>query len=318
MMTARNPVEVAIIGGGPAGMSAAAWCGDLGLDTLLLERHGHLGGQLHLIHNPITNYLGLDARDGRELLSMFERSIEKFPFRRLANREVVSLDPIEKTIHLDDASEIRFEALIVATGVRRRRLNVPGETEFVGKGIIDSGARDKETLRGRRVIIVGGGDAAIENALILSEWAESVTVVHRNSNFKARPEFLGRLRESDKISVETDTVVEEILGDSRVTGVVVSNSSDGGPHTKPADAVLIRIGVEPNSDICRGILEMDARGYIRTDSSGETNVSGIFAVGDVANPLAPTISTAAGTGATAAKTIYYSLRGQRGYNTPIQ
>ncbi len=256
-------------------MSAALWCCELGLETALLEREPRFGGQLHVIHNEISNYLGVAARDGGELLEMFERSIETISFDRLLGCEVLSLDVRGKTIKLADGSSLEVQALIIATGVRRRRLNVPGEAELAGKGIIHSGVRDKETLRGRRVIIVGGGDAAIENALILSEVAESVTVVHRRSDFKARPEFLIRARNGNNIRFETDSVVREIEGGSEVTGLVLS----------------------------------DTAGNLRVDSRGETNVSGVFAVGDVANPQSPTISTAVGSGATAAKTIYCSLRG---------
>jgi thioredoxin reductase (NADPH) len=282
-------------------LSAAAWCAELGFSAVLVERESDIGGQLKIIYGPIENYLGRWASNGDEMLSYFRESVENSGFVRKLGRGAVSIDLSSRSLLIAGGEQIEFRCLIVATGVRRRKLGVPGEEEFRGRGIIESGMRDRDRVAGKNVIIVGGGDAAIENALILSESAASVTVVHRRSEFTAREDLSGELKDRNNVVLLVESVVTQITGNAEVTGVEVSNVSSGLVHHLPADAVLIRIGVEPNSDVVRGVLELDARGYITVNGRCETSVAGIFAVGDVANPVSPTLSTAAGTGATAAK-----------------
>ena len=204
---------------------------------------------------------------------------------------------------MENDERIDYENLIIATGVRRRRLGVPGETDFQGRGILESGTRDKDTVKGKDVVIVGGGDAAAENAVILSQVAKTVTLVHRRNELSARPEFRHEIDRRDNIQILFDTQVRRFVGDSDVTGVEVIESGRG-EGLLPADAVLVRIGVQPNSELFRGTLEMDSHGYVLIDPSCATSASGVFAIGDVASPLAPTLSTAVGMGATAAKAVF--------------
>jgi thioredoxin reductase (NADPH) len=192
--------------------------------------------------------------------------------------------------------------------VRRRTLGVPGEREFRGQGIIESGARDRADVRGKRVLIVGGGDAAFENALILSEFAESVTVAFRKPDPTARPEFHSAVRNADNIRVAASTVVEAINGNSAVEAVQLRNLQSGESREEAVDGILIRIGVEPNTDFLRHTIGLDDEGYVRVNNLAESSEPGIFAAGDVAHPIAPTIGTAVGTGAIAAKAALRYIR----------
>jgi thioredoxin reductase (NADPH) len=269
--------------------------------VFLIERGTDIGGQLHMIHGPIENYLGRRAENGAEMLGYFRDSIGGFDFTRRLATEVVSIDVGARTIRLAGGDSIDFRFLILATGVRRRRLGIPGEDEFRGKGILESGARDRELVRGKRVVIVGGGDAAIENALILSESASSVTVVHRRNEFTARHDFLQQVESRKSVEFMLDTIVTKIDGDSVVERVEVNNTSTGRLQVLPVDALLIRIGVVPNSKLVRDIADLDSRGYVLVGDSCETSADDLFAIGDVANPGSPTLQTAAGSGAKAAQ-----------------
>jgi thioredoxin reductase (NADPH) len=308
MKTAAPDSDVIIIGGGPAGLSACLWCFELGLKPLLIEREPDLGGQLLSIHNPITNYLGIEARDGRELRNLFVNRLGERPEACRITGEVESIDVFEKTVRIGGGRIKAALALVVATGVRRRRLGVGGEAEFVGRGILTSGAKEKKSVTGKRVVIVGGGDAAIENALILGEFASEVIVVHRRDKFRARPELMDAAKQNERISFIQNAEVRRLVGDRHLEAVEVLNRGDGRLELLDTDALLIRIGVEPNSEIVRGQVRTDAAGYIHVDSRCETSRPGIFAVGDIANPISPTITSAAGMGATAAKAIFSLLK----------
>jgi thioredoxin reductase (NADPH) len=194
-------------------------------------------------------------------------------------------------------------AIVIASGVSPRELGVPGEKEFIGKGIMESGARDQKLFAGRDVCVVGGGDAAVENALLLAEVCPTVTLVHRGKKLRARREFRERLQSTHCITVFTESVLTRIIGDETVQAVEIQRKVGLKPFQVAVRGVLIRIGVEPNTQLFREQLETDEKGFIKVNSTQETNVPMVFAVGDVSNPLAPTISSATGAGATAAKVI---------------
>jgi thioredoxin reductase (NADPH) len=200
---------------------------------------------------------------------------------------------------------------MIATGVRRRSLGIPGESEFVGKGIMESGKRDRDLFIGKDVCVVGGGDAAAENALLLSDGCATVTLVHRGKRLRARREMVEQLQTNHCITVFTESVVTRIMGNEEVEAVEVQRKDGLKPFQIAVKGVLIRIGVEPNTELFRDQLQLDEQRYIVTDSRQETNVPMVFAVGDVSNPLAPTISSAVGAGATAAKIIAARLNASR-------
>ena len=303
--------DVIIIGAGPAGLSAAFWCDELGLDTLVLEQAEEIGGQLHRVYNPINNYLGLKARNGRELLEHFSREVDAAGFDLWTRVEIDSVDVRAKRISLRSGERLQSIAIILATGVRPRKLDVAGEKEFAGRGMIESATRDREFFAGHDVCVVGGGDAAAENALLLAEVCPTVTVVHRGKKLRARREFVERLQPNHAVTVFTESVLTRIIGDEHVEAVEISRKDGLKPFQLAVRGVLIRIGVEPNTELVRDQLELDQRGYLVVNSEQETNAAMVFAIGDVANPAAPTISGATGAGATAAKVIASRLSAQR-------
>lgn len=299
--------DVIIIGAGPAGLAAAFWCDELGLDTLVLEQEETVGGQLLKIYNPIKNYPGLQAANGQEFLAHFAAGIGEADFDLWTNVAIASVDLKAKRVGLATGEQLQSISIIIATGVRRRKLGIPGEAEFIERGIIESGSRDARLFAGMDVCVVGGGDAAAENALLLAEVCPTVTLVHRGQALRARREFVERLQTSHCITVFKEAKVQRILGGdsgkSRVEAVEILRAGAIKPFQMAVGGVLVRIGVEPNTELFSGQLQLDARDYIIANGDRETNVENVFAIGDVSSPLAPTISGAAGTGATAAKVI---------------
>lgn len=304
-----------IIGAGPAGLAAAFWCDELGLDALVLEQKETVGGQLLKIYNPIKNYPGLRAVNGQELLAHFAAGIDEADFDLWTSVAIASVDLKARRVVLASGEQLQSISIIIATGVRRRKLGIPGEAEFIERGIIESGSRDAAVFAGKDVCVVGGGDAAAENALLLAEVCPTVTLVHRGQALRARREFVERLQTSHCITVFKEAQVQRILGGdsgkSRVEAVEILRAGAIKPFQMAVGGVLIRIGVEPNTELFRGQLQLDARGYIMANGDRETNVENVFAIGDVSSPLAPTISGAAGAGATAAKVIAGRLNTRR-------
>lgn len=295
--------DVLIIGAGPAGLSAARWCDELGLDTLVLEQAEEVGGQLLSVHNPIENYLGVHADNGGQLRDLFVEQTSASDFDLWTNVAIESVDLKAKRVTLKSGEVLQSIAIIIATGLRRRRLGIPGETEFEGRGIIDSGARDRELVKGKDVCVIGGGDAAAENALMLAEVCPTVTLVHRGRKLRARREFTEALPTNHCVTVFPESNVRRIIGNDHVEAVEIERAGAIKPFQMAVQGVLIRIGFEPNTDFIQSQLELDERGYVIVGSQQETSVANVFAIGDVANPLAPTIAGAVGGGATAAKVI---------------
>ncbi|HLM24036.1 MAG TPA: FAD-dependent oxidoreductase [Pyrinomonadaceae bacterium] len=303
--------DVIIIGAGPAGLSTAFWCDELGLDTLVLEQAEQIGGQLHRVYNPIENYLGVKARNGEELLEIFTQDVDAAEFDLWTQASIASVDLKAKRVLLASGESLQTIAIVIATGVRPRELGVAGEKEFVGKGIIESGTRDRELFVGKDVCVVGGGDAAVENALLLAEVCPTVTLVHRGKKLRARRDFTERLQSNHCITVFTESVLTRIIGNEEVEAVEIERKQGLKPFQLAVRGVLIRIGVEPNTELFREQLETDEKGYIKISSQQETSVPMVFAIGDVSNPLAPTISGATGAGATTAKVIAARLNARR-------
>jgi len=295
--------DVLIIGAGPAGLSAARWCDELGLDTLVLEQNEDVGGQLLWVHNPIENYLGLQAANGRELCQRFVEQTKDCDFDLWTNVEIERADLKARRITLRSGEELQAIAMVIATGLRRRKLGIPGEEEFRRRGLIESATRDRDQFAGKDVCVIGGGDAAAENALLLAEVCPTVTLVHRGRKMRARRKFTEQLHTHHCITVFPDSIVHRILGGDRVEAVEIERDGAIKPFQMAVQGALIRIGFEPNTDFLRGQLELDERGYVTVGAQQETTISNVFAIGDVTNPLAPTIAGAVGAGATAAKVI---------------
>ncbi|MDQ3323533.1 MAG: FAD-dependent oxidoreductase, partial [Acidobacteriota bacterium] len=266
-----------------------------------------LGGQLLRVYNPIENHLGVEAENGRRLRDVFIKQIEKRKFSLLLSSRLREVDLVKKTVLLETGEIFTGKSIIIATGVRRRKLNVEGEDKFKDKGIIESGKRDWQFVKNKNAAVVGGGDAAFENALILAGAAKSVTLIHRGENFRARAEFAEQVLSNPKIKVFTGTAVRKIIGDERIRTIRLENPQTAETFDLPIDALLIRVGVEPNTELFGGQINLDDNGYIKIDGCGETSNEGVFAAGDAANPIAPTVSGAVGMGATAVKAIFSQL-----------
>jgi thioredoxin reductase (NADPH) len=300
--------EIVIIGGGPAGLSAALWADELKIDAVLLESAPESGGQLLRVHNRIDNHLGSSATNGLELRDRFLGQISVRPIRVFNNIEVSSIDSAKQIIGTVGGDTYDYRFLIYSTGVRRRKLGIPGENRFRGLGILESGKRQAELAKGKIVSVIGGGDAAFENAIILSGYANKVFLIHRRSEFSARDEFVNRVLAEPKIEVVTNAFVTEIHGQETIEGVSYRDRTTDRAITLPTDLVIFRIGVVPNAGLLNDQIDKDGHGYIIVDASCKTSVDSIYAIGDVANPLSPTISSAVGMGSTAVKAILSNLR----------
>lgn len=299
--------DVIIVGGGPAGMAAALWCDELGMTSCLLDSASSFGGQLHWIHNPVTNYLGVKFDNGQAVFRASSTSLSDRRFTHILDCGVASIDPATDSVLLDDGRQISAKAIVLATGARRRKLGVPGETEFEEKGILGSGSRDRTEASGRKVAVIGGGDAALENALILASVAEKVFLIHRRDRFSARGEFIKAINDDDRIEVMLNAQVKEFGGSSDLEFVDIQLAGGGSSRIAVKKAV-VRIGVQPNSEILLGIANLDDAGYVNVDREGRTSVPGVYAIGDIANPTSPTISTATGSAASAIKSIASFIR----------
>ena len=300
--------DVLIIGAGPAGLSAARWCDELGLDTLVLEQSEEVGGQLLAVHNPIENYLGLRAASGRELRDLFVEQTKDCDFDLWTQVEIASVDLKAKRVVLRSGEELRSIAIIIATGLRRRTLGIPGEDEFIGRGMIESSG-DRQAFAGKDVCVIGGGDAAAENALLFAEVCPTVTLVHRGKKLGARREFVEQMHTNHCITVFPESVVHRIIGRDWVEAVEIERAGAIKPFQMAVQGVIVRIGFQPNTELFRDQLKVDDRGYVSISGHQETSTENVFAIGDVSSPLAPTISGAVGCGATAAKVIASRLGG---------
>ena len=299
--------DVIIIGGGSAGISASIWCSDLGLSSILFEGSAEIGGQLLKINAPISNYPGVAAANGNEMRNKFETSLRAAFLNILCNEKVVSIEPESLTVITEIGTRHTSRFIVIATGVRRRTLGVKGEIEFLGRGVLASGVGSKDLLHGKSVVIVGGGDAALENATILSKVAETVTLIHRRDKFSARTEFVDQLSAISNLKILKSAKVVSINGTDAVESITFVELETNLESTIPSDAVLIRVGVVPNTDFLANAVETDENGYIVVDRSCQTNRPGVFAIGDISNKTAPTIAGAVGDAATAIKTAYSLL-----------
>jgi thioredoxin reductase (NADPH) len=307
-MTSNSELDVLIIGGGPAGISALIWCRELGLSSILIDAAPELGGQLLSIYNAVNDYPGISAINGAEIRDRFFTSIDLGAEKVLLDSRVDRFDAEKVTVFLSNGSEISARFAVIATGLRRRKLGIPGEDRFTGRGILASGSRERESVRGKRVAVVGGGDAAVENALILSEFADRVYLIHRRDRLSARNEFIDKVKQANNVEIIYNAFLTSIGGQDAVRQIRLTDSSNQTTSLN-VDFVLVRVGYQPNSELVKGQVQTDRAGYIVTNRDGQTTAPQVFAVGDVANPVSPTIATAVGSAATAVKAIY-SLIGE--------
>ncbi|HZS08844.1 MAG TPA: FAD-dependent oxidoreductase [Blastocatellia bacterium] len=305
--------DVIIIGGGPGGMSALLWCNSLNLRGLLLEQADELGGQMLAMAHPIPDYPGILPKNGRELRDHFENHLRHLRLQWQIGCRIESVNINDRTLSCNGQT-MSGHALVIATGARKRWLGVPGESEFRGSGVSGNATRDQALFAGREVCVIGGGDSAFDDSLILARVCPQVTLIHHSHDFRARRVWMDEVFAHPHISVVTGARVKQITGDERkqVSGVVVEDCESGEQRTIPAQGVIIQIGIAPNTEFLGDQLEFDPGGYIRTDEKQRTSAKMVYAVGDVTNPVCLSVVTAAGQGAVAAKGISETLRAING------
>lgn len=292
--------KVIIIGSGPAGLTAALYNGRAQLEPLVITGN-QVGGQIS-ITNEVENYPGFpEGTTGPELVELMQAHAEHFG-ARLVYDEVTEVSLTEgppfyvKTY----GAEYETEALIITAGASPRRLGVPGEEELIGRGVSYCATCDGFFFRGKDVVVVGGGDSALEEGLFLTRFADSVRIIHRRDELRAGPTLQKRAFANEKISFVWDTVVTEINGNGTVSGVETMNVNSGKLETLTTDGVFIYIGHYPNSKFLEGEVAMDEHGYVITDEYMRTSVPGVFAAGEIQDPVYRQIATSVGQGCAAA------------------
>jgi len=295
----KENYQVVIIGSGPAGLAAGLYCARSRLSTLLVEK-GVIGGQITNAER-VENYPGFPKGiSGIELGQLIYAQATSYGLKTLL-AEVTKAMPSARH-NLVNTSEGNFmaEAIIIASGSQFRKLGVPGEDKFVGKGVSYCATCDGPLFKGKMVAVIGGGDAAMTEALYLSKFASSVKVIHRRSQLRASKIFQERAMREPKIEFIWDTVVTQIEGDGIVKQLVIKSTKNAKISTLELAGVFVAIGSEPNSTQWRALLSLDEGGYIITNELMETKIPGIFAAGDIRHNSARQAITAAGDGATAA------------------
>jgi thioredoxin reductase (NADPH) len=298
--------DVIIIGGGPAGMSALIWCHSLDLRAVLLERAPELGGQMLEMFHRVLDYPGMIAEDGRDLRDRFTAQLRELQLDWRAGCRLEKANLKERHL-LCNGRELAGRAMILATGARKRRLGIPGEDKFGTIGVSFSATRDHSLYSGKKVCVIGGGDSAVENSLLLSRVCPHVTLIHRSDEFRARGEWLKEARSNPRITIMTYVEATAIEGADHVERLIVRDVRTGATTEIQTEGVFIRIGVSPNTDQFREQIELDDDGYIKVDLRQKTSVEMVYAAGDVCRPVCLSVATAVGQAAIAAKDIAISL-----------
>ncbi|HTV91761.1 MAG TPA: thioredoxin-disulfide reductase [Verrucomicrobiae bacterium] len=291
--------RVLIIGSGPAGLTAAIYAARANLQPLVLAG-GLYGGQL-MLTTDVENYPGFpDGIMGPDLMIKFREQAERFG-ARIENVDATAVDFAKRPFVVRTADEeFHAKTVIVATGASARWLDIPGEAKLRGRGVSTCATCDGAFFREKHIVVVGGGDSAMEEALFLTRFGRRVTVIHRRAGLRASKIMAERSRSHPKIDFIWNTVVDEVLGETHMTGLKLRNVHDNTVMEYEADALFIAIGHTPNTAIFAGQLDLDDMGYIVSPDGTETNIDGVFVAGDVNDIRYKQAITAAGSGCKAA------------------
>ena len=295
-------VDIAIIGGGPAGLTAALYAARARAKTVIFER-GIPGGQI-VTTDWVENYPGFpQGLAGLELGDLMTKQAEEFGAILRTFADVTSIKPadLDFVVTTSDEEDFLARAVIVATGAVPRKLGIPGEAEFTGRGVSWCATCDGALYRDKVVSVIGGGDAAVEEALFLTKFASRVHLIHRRDELRATKCIQERCFANEKVEMHWNRIPTEVLGDgARVTGIRLVSTVGEPEEVLPVDGVFIFVGVHPVSEVVRELVDCNENGYIKIDHDGRTSYPGIFAAGDVTDGELKQVITAAATGASAA------------------
>jgi thioredoxin reductase (NADPH) len=302
--------DLVIIGAGVAGLTAAMFAGRYGLKLAVVEQLG-AGGQISNAER-IENFPGFpQGLGGHELGPLLHEQAEA------AGAEFV-LDTVQRLEMSGEhrvvrcaGESLRARAVIMAAGSSLRSLGIPGEEKFLGRGVSHCASCDGAFFAGREVCVIGGGDSALDEALVLTEHAARVTIIHRGESLDAQQALQDRIAANGKIAIVLQTSVEEIIGDESVSAVRLRDLASGATHLQEAKGVFVYVGLEPNTAFLRGVLKLDAAGHIETDINMCTSLAGVFAAGDIRQHSVAQLAAAAGDGATAAISAFRYLQSPR-------
>lgn len=291
--------DTVILGGGPAGLSAAIYAARGAASTAIIDT-SMLGGQ-PTNYLELENYPGFGIIDGFDLMEKFEEHADKFGVAKFPMQEIEKID-LTPQIKIIETKEATFKAktVIIATGAKSKKLGIPGEKEFIGRGVSYCAVCDGAFYKEKIVAVVGGGNAAVEEAMYLTKFANKVYIIHRRDTLRADKIVQERAFKNEKIEFIFDTIPKEILGDNVVNTFVLENAKTNKISTLQVDGVFPYIGFSPNVDGFKGQINQDEAGFIITDENMQTSVDGVFAVGDVRKTPLRQVITAASDGAVGA------------------
>jgi thioredoxin reductase (NADPH) len=310
-MANREYYDVIIIGGGPAGLSAAIYALRASMRTVLIEKASP-GGQVTL-SDEVENYPGFKSINGYDLSDKFLSHAKSYSLEILS-QEAVALEPglDWHTVQLDGDEKLKSHAIILASGGLPRKLNIPGEDECYGKGVSYCAVCDGFFFRNKTVVVVGGGDTAVEEALYLSKLAQKVYLVHRRDTLRASMILQQRLQADNKIEILWDTIVTAIKSqEGQVSAVDLQNTQTEETREMPADGIFIGIGFDPNNQLVPAGIKVNSDGYVCTDEKCETSIPGLYAVGDLREKYGRQIVLSAADGCTAALAAAYYVEVKR-------
>ena len=313
----RDFYDLIVVGGGPAGLSTALYAAREGIETLVVESSA-IGGQASVTER-IDNYLGFpEGVEGARLADDMRAHAERFGAEMLPAQTIaeVRADGSYRTVITESGDEYSAMALLLSVGTRYRRLNVPGEEDFIGAGIHFCATCDGPFYKGEQMVVIGGGNSALEEGLFLTRFAEKVTLLVRGDSLRASQVLQEKAANHPKMELRFNTTVHEFLGERRLSGVVVKDGKSNATEEIHPGAVFVFIGLDPNTGFLSNLVELDDWGFVRTFDNMQTSVEGIFAAGDARAGSTKQVASAVGEGAAAALMIRQYLEklgSRRGY-----